>query len=270
MQLLVLLCFFFLIPQLALADDVNPGNETIGGGLINQFTVTINGQATVFTQPALQENEEVFFPFRALLRVFGAEIEWNSHEGATRIAADEKEYLLKMDLANLKVIVDENTTFALKMINSHAHIPLSLVQKIMNYDFSWDEETKNLHVERTPASFTIFRDLREAPQYRVVETFTGTASWYGGKFHGRETNNGEIFDENGFTAAHRTLPFNTYLRVTFLGSNKSTVVRINDRGPHVSGRILDLSRGAAEEIGLRPHGLGEVKVEVLSGYQPEP
>ncbi|KJS81791.1 MAG: hypothetical protein JM58_16120 [Peptococcaceae bacterium BICA1-8] len=115
----------------------------------------------------------------------------------------------------------------------------------------------------------MFKNLPEAPEYEVVETFSGVASWYGGKFHGRETTSGEIFDENGLTAAHRTLPFHTYLRVTFIETNESTIVKVNDRGPHIAGRILDLSKGAAEEIGLRSHGLGEVKIEVLNNYEVE-
>lgn len=78
--------------------------------------------------------------------------------------------------------------------------------------------------------------------------FSGYSSWYGNEFHGRSTANGEIYDQYGFTCAHRTLPFGTWLRVTFRG--RSVIVRVNDRGPFVRGRILDLSRGAAEALGI--------------------
>ncbi len=78
--------------------------------------------------------------------------------------------------------------------------------------------------------------------------FSGYSSWYGNEFHGRSTANGEIFDQYGFTCAHRTLPFGTWLRVNFRG--RSVIVRVNDRGPYIKGRILDLSRGAAEALGL--------------------
>lgn len=91
----------------------------------------------------------------------------------------------------------------------------------------------------------------------------GMASWYGSKFHGRRTSSGELYDQNQFTAAHLTLPFNTLVRVTFLRTGKDVTVRINDRGPHVGGRIIDLSSAAAAEIGLRPHGVGKVRLEVL-------
>ncbi len=92
----------------------------------------------------------------------------------------------------------------------------------------------------------------------------GIASWYGSKFQGNLTANGEVYDKNKFTAAHLTLPFNTLVKVTFLHTGKDVVVRINDRGPHISGRIIDLSAAAAEEIGLRPHGLGKVSIEVVT------
>ncbi len=93
---------------------------------------------------------------------------------------------------------------------------------------------------------------------------TGGASWYGGKFQGRRTANGEIFDTNKFTAAHKTLPFNTIVEVTNLKNNKSVFVRINDRGPFVAGRVIDLSRAAAEKIGLVGRGVVQVQLKVIT------
>jgi rare lipoprotein A len=97
----------------------------------------------------------------------------------------------------------------------------------------------------------------------------GLASWYGGKFQGRRTANGEIFDTNEFTAAHKSLPFGTIVKVTSLENGKSTVVRINDRGPFVPGRIIDLSQAAASAIGLAGKGVAKVRIEVLSPDSPE-
>lgn len=91
----------------------------------------------------------------------------------------------------------------------------------------------------------------------------GEASWYGAEFQGSRTSNGEIYDKHEFTAAHPTLPFNTLVKVIYLRNGREVVVRINDRGPHVKGRIIDLSRAAAEEIGLKPHGVGKVRIELL-------
>jgi rare lipoprotein A (peptidoglycan hydrolase) len=83
---------------------------------------------------------------------------------------------------------------------------------------------------------------------RTGQVFSGYSSWYGQDFNGKATASGEVFDQYAFTCAHPTLPFGTYLRVTFLG--RSVIVKVNDRGPFVKGRMLDLSRGAAESIGL--------------------
>ncbi|HUL17099.1 MAG TPA: septal ring lytic transglycosylase RlpA family protein [Terriglobales bacterium] len=96
----------------------------------------------------------------------------------------------------------------------------------------------------------------------------GNASWYGEPFHGRRASNGEIYDMHKLTAAHRTLPFNSMVRVTNLDNGKSTVVRITDRGPFVANRIIDLSEAAAEQIGAIGPGVVPVRLEVLSGGDP--
>ena len=92
---------------------------------------------------------------------------------------------------------------------------------------------------------------------------SGMASWYGGNFHGRKTANGETYNQNALTAAHKTLPFGTRVRVTNTRSGSSVEVRINDRGPFVGGRIIDLSRAAAGQIGVTNSGVAPVKVTVL-------
>lgn len=92
----------------------------------------------------------------------------------------------------------------------------------------------------------------------------GVASWYGGKFHGRLTSSGEVFDTNDLTAAHKSLPFGTIVKVTNLDNGKSVVVRINDRGPFVEGRIIDLSRAAAEALGMLGLGVAHVSLEIVS------
>jgi rare lipoprotein A len=98
---------------------------------------------------------------------------------------------------------------------------------------------------------------------RAGETFRGTASWYGPNFHGKLTSNGERYNMWAMTAAHKTLPMNTIIKVTNLKNGRSTVVRINDRGPFVSNRIIDLSKAAASKIGMIGSGTAPVKLEVL-------
>jgi rare lipoprotein A len=92
---------------------------------------------------------------------------------------------------------------------------------------------------------------------------TGLASYYAEKYHGRPTASGEIFDTSKLTAAHRTLPFGTMVKVTHVGNRRSVTVRINDRGPFVTGRVIDLSRSAARELHLEKAGLANVKIEIL-------
>jgi len=100
----------------------------------------------------------------------------------------------------------------------------------------------------------------------VIPGYTqqGIASYYGGKFHGRKTASGEIFNQWARSAAHKSLPLGTKVRVTKLSNGRSIVVRINDRGPFVKGRIIDLSRKAAQDLGIIKSGVAKVKVEVLS------
>ena len=123
--------------------------------------------------------------------------------------------------------------------------------------------------------------MRRMPILRAVKTFAvilflsiaatafadpelqGLASWYGGKFHGRLTSSGEVFDTGELTAAHRTLPFGTMVRVTNLDNGKAVIVKINDRGPFVEGRIIDLSMAAAEEIGSVGQGVARVSLQIV-------
>ena len=92
----------------------------------------------------------------------------------------------------------------------------------------------------------------------------GYASWYAGKFQGRLTASGERFDTNQLTAAHKTLPFGTVVEVTHLGNGRTVEVRINDRGPFVEGRVVDLSRAAAEAIRMTAEGIARVRLRILT------
>jgi len=93
---------------------------------------------------------------------------------------------------------------------------------------------------------------------------TGIASWYGTKFHGRRTANGELYDMNALTAAHRTLPMPSYVRVTNLENGRSLIVRVNDRGPFARGRIIDMSRRGSQLLGFQKQGTARVRVQILA------
>ena len=101
------------------------------------------------------------------------------------------------------------------------------------------------------------------PEENIDYSAVGMASWYGDDFHGRYTANGEIFDMNSISAAHPTLPLPSYVRVTNLANNRSIVVRVNDRGPYVGNRLIDVSVKTAELLGFYGHGLARVKVEYV-------
>lgn len=98
---------------------------------------------------------------------------------------------------------------------------------------------------------------------KVTESISGTASYYADKFHGRKTANGEIFNMHDLTAAHKTLPFGTIVRVTNLSNNKSVKLRINDRGPFVKDRIIDVSLAAAKELDMLGTGTAEVRIDII-------
>lgn len=108
---------------------------------------------------------------------------------------------------------------------------------------------------------TLARRLADAPLKQ-----RGRASWYGKKFNGQRTASGERFSASGFTAAHRTLPFLSYVRVRRVASGEEVIVRITDRGPFHPGRVLDLSHAAAEKIGLVALGSAEVEIEHLTEH----
>lgn len=116
------------------------------------------------------------------------------------------------------------------------------------------------HIEGQPE----LASTESAGSQQIASVVTGMASWYGPGFHGRRSASGEIFNQNELTAAHRTLPFGTRVRVVNMQNGASVVVRINDRGPYSHGRILDLSAAAARQIGLDRAGVGMVRMEVLA------
>jgi len=137
--------------------------------------------------------------------------------------------------------------------------------------FEVPDYVRNLPKSRTGnmAQYTVF-----GKQYRVMDsaanfTQTGTASWYGKKFHGRKTSSGEIYDMYAMTAAHKHLPIPTFVRVTNLENSKSIVVKVNDRGPFVGTRIIDLSYAAAQALDMAEQGVAQVTVHALSTHLVE-
>lgn len=133
-------------------------------------------------------------------------------------------------------------------------------------------------VESEPAPPPVSRRERRNPALNADEEFvrthapiyteTGMASWYGPPYNNHAGANGRIYDENAISAANRTLPMGSLIRVTYLRTGESAVMRVTDRGPFVGNRVLDLSKGAAKAIGLYQAGVGEVRIEVYSAPEP--
>lgn len=123
------------------------------------------------------------------------------------------------------------------------------------------EEVAEPEVQPEPAPEA--EPIVEESQERGSFIAEGNASFYGGKFHGRKTASGAIFNKHAMTAAHRNLPFGTRVRVTHVHNGRSVVVTINDRGPFIKSRIIDVSRAAAEQLGMVQQGVARVRLERL-------
>jgi len=120
---------------------------------------------------------------------------------------------------------------------------------------------KVVHKQEKHSTKNIKKITVKKPKAVKSTNMVGVASFYGSQFHGRKTASGEIFNKNAMTAAHRTIPLNSKVKVTNLKNNKSVVVKINDRGPWVKNRIMDLSKGAAKAIGI--DGIQRVSLDVV-------
>ena len=125
---------------------------------------------------------------------------------------------------------------------------------------------KKRYKKGTPATmrtYCVYGKTYKPTYVRLGQKMVGVSSWYGPKFHGKTTSSGERYNMHAHTAAHKTWPMNTMVKVTNLQNGKSTIVRINDRGPFVRGRIIDCSYAAGREIGLNSMGIAKVRIEVL-------
>jgi rare lipoprotein A len=129
--------------------------------------------------------------------------------------------------------------------------------------YSGHSNTPKIYNKATMRPYTVNGRRYYPTIVRVGDTFEGIASWYGPNFHGKLTSNGERYNMYDYTAAHKTLPMNTILRVTNKNNGRVVRVRINDRGPFVGSRIIDLSKAAAKAIGMIGTGTAPVRLEVI-------
>ena len=227
-----------------------------------------------FSNKPININGRILLPMREFFETIGAEIQWSEEE--QRVTGAFKGNEVTLQIENPRAAVNNSETILDTppvLVEGKTYIPLRFAAESLGYTIIWNEEFRTIYAfsEYEEPDLTELEKSSQAngclPQgTSVIDTFTGIASWYGGIFHGRYTANDEIFDQYALTGAHRTLPFGTFVRVTHTLNNKSVIIRINDRGPHIQGRIIDLSMAAADLIGLKSRGLGEVVVEVLENY----
>jgi len=239
------------------------------GAIAQDSVVVIDGEGHIFNPTPVNIEGHTFVPVRPLFEILGANVHWDNTTNTIIFYMDENE--IHIPIEGYIVLVDGEETLmdiSTRLINSYTFIPLRFVSETLGYAVSWDREARTASII-IPESYdsearTILITIPQS--YSIIYSSTGLASWYGGQFHGRRTSSGEVFNQHELTAAHRTLPFGTLVNVTSIDTGKTVQVRINDRGPHIQGRIIDLSMAAAEAIGLRSRGIGQVKIEVL---QPE-
>lgn len=215
----------------------------------------------IFEAEALMVEGRKLVPIRLLLETLGAEVSWDKKSNTVICYIEDTEIKIPVG-SNVAIIngIPRLIDVSAYIIDGKTYVPIRFVGETLGYLVEYDCNTETISICKIDEDLDSFFTSEE-PQ--ITKTFQGTASWYGDKLHGRNTASGEVFNENAYTAAHRSLPFGTYVNVTFLKTGRSVIVKINDRGPHSNDRIIDLSKAAAEEIGLRSHGLGEVKLEVI-------
>jgi len=141
-----------------------------------------------------------------------------------------------------------------------------------NDDFNFDYDNNSIkkrYSHYTMKPYTIKGVTYYPKHVSIGDTFSGRASWYGPNFHGKLTSNGEKYNMYDMTAAHKTLPMNTIVEVTNRNNGKKTIVRINDRGPFVASRIIDLSKMAARELGIIKTGTAPVTLKVIGFADPQ-
>ncbi len=252
---------------------------------------------------AIKSGDVTYLPLREVLAAYGASVNWAVGEAEDKVivTAGADRFQLVVDLKKCEAYGLNNKTYILKHEDSILYLPVHFYADLMNCSVVWNKDTCVLTIndkkkKKEAAIFNAsnggitYKKVLNLPLYQktsapVVSRSAGLqsrstaskakvssggfyeqgiASYYGAKFHGRRTSSGEAYNKNAYTAAHKTLPFGTVVRVTAQWNKKSVDVRINDRGPYTYGRVIDLSTAAAAELGMTSRGVGMVKLEIVS------
>lgn len=250
---------------------------------------------------AIKSGDVTYLPLREVLAAYGASVSWAVGEAEDKVivTAGADRFQLVVDLKKCEAYGLNNKTYILKHEDSILYLPVHFYADLMNCAVVWNKDTCVLTIndskkKKEAAIFNAanggitYKKVLNLPLYQktsapVVSRSAGLqsrstagkatvggvyergiASYYGAKFQGRRTSSGEAYNKNAYTAAHKTLPFGTVVRVTAQWNQKSVDVRINDRGPYTYGRVIDLSGAAAAELGMTSRGVGMVTLEIVS------
>ena len=265
-----------------------------------ELTILYKTETIKCENAAIKSGDVTYLPLREVLAAYGASVSWAIGEAEDKVivTAGKERYQLVVDLKKCEAYGLDDKTYALRHEGNILYLPVHFYTDLVNCGLVWNRDKclLTLNDGRKKKEATIFNPTNGGISYQKVMNLPlyqktaapevsrssgglqsrivgssgagiyeqGIASYYGGKFHGRRTSSGEPYDKNAFTAAHKTLPFGTIVRVTAQWNQKSVDVMINDRGPFTPGRVIDISTAAAREIGMLGKGIGYVTLEVLS------
>ncbi len=285
--------FLLAMPVYASEESAAANGEVVVDITENYATVKYGEKIVTCENEVIKEGDLTFLPLREILEAYGAQLKWAEGEAETKviITAGQERCQLVLDLNKQLAYGTNGQEYALRHVDSTLYLPVHFFAQFVNCAVVWDVESNVLTLNTdemkqaalkaaNDGTYAVCHWIMNLPTYeqtvaarstgtrqsissgKVYET--GVASYYGGRFHGRRTASGERYDKNALTAAHKTLPFGTVVRVTAEWNQKSVDVRINDRGPYSKGRVIDISTAAAAELGMLSKGVGQVSLEIVS------
>ncbi|MBR4944834.1 MAG: septal ring lytic transglycosylase RlpA family protein [Peptococcaceae bacterium] len=280
------------------ATEGEPVSKTEAGAFYNaeetELTILYGKKTVKCENAAIKSGDVTYLPLREVLAAYGASVSWAVGEAEDKVivTAGKNRYQMVVDLEKCEAYGLDNKVYALKHEGNVLYLPVHFYTELVNCGLEWNREKCLLTLNDADKKdgVTIFNPTNGGISYikvlnlpEYVKTAapvvsrsssalqgregvyeTGTASYYGAKFHGRRTSSGEAYNKDAYTAAHKTLPFGTIVRVTAEWNQKSVEVKINDRGPYSHGRVIDISTAAARELGMISKGVGTVTLEIVS------
>ena len=291
---LVLALCMLTVPVYADTSLAASSDEQTAEAAVKYLTVVYGAKTVTCENEVINEGDFTFLPLSETLQVYGASVSWVSGEAEPKviISAGQDRCQLVLDMEKQLAYGADGKEYLLRSKDNRLYLPIYFFAQVVNCEVKWEQESNTLILNADAikedalkvdanGEAAVSRWVMNLPVYEKTlparysgmrmgngEVFeTGKGSYYGGKFHGRRTASGERYDKNALTAAHKTLPFGTIVRVTAEWNQKSVEVRITDRGPFKKGRVIDLSTAAAAELSMLSKGVGDVTLVVVAWPQ---